>query len=173
MTMDKEALIAKIIKERILDDDEDAEYIRTLPPEAAFLIYNDVAFIGCDHQHDWPRDGTNPCIGKPHGKLLSILLSDTFGYACADGEDVKPEQCAEVAEIYRKFGYTGLVCWAAKQRGEPPVIEYTEDAEYQKVWKELYGDLELPNKNRCNIHDPRWSSEKINLKPWDTSRVRE
>lgn len=167
----KEDLIDKIEQEGGFDSDFDAAFLRTLPPDAAFLVYQEAAFIGCDHQHEWPAGVENPCQGQPHSKVLALLLSDTFGYACADAENVRPDQCAEVASIYRKYGYLGLVCWAAKQRNMGPVIEYTEDPQYQKTWIALYGDLKL-QPNACNESDPRWSSEKLDLEPWDPKEMK-
>ncbi len=163
-------LVDKLLQDGTLDYPlEDAAFLRTLPPEAAWLVYQDVAFIGCDHQHDWK--GPDSCEGQPHGKLLDLLLNDTFGYCSADAEDVKSEQCAAVAAIYRQYGDIGLVCWAAKKRGMDQVIEYTEDPEYQKTWTALYGDLKLAP-NRCNQAVPRWSNEKLNLKPWNPSELK-
>jgi hypothetical protein len=155
--MNKEELINKLLEEGDLDDPEaDAAFLRTLPPEAAYLVDAEAAWIGCDHMgHDWPAGVKNPCAGKPHSKSLALLMSDTFAYACADAEDVKPEQCAEVADIHKRFPSWGLVCWAAKQRNEDPVIEVTERPEYQETWKALYGDLKV-EKNYCNTKVPRW-----------------
>ena len=148
-------LVDQMIEEGFLEPKEDATFLRTLPPEAAYLVNEEVAFIGCDHQHEWPKDVANPCIGQPHGKELCLNMGDTFCYACADAETVKPEQCAEVADIYRRFGSTGLVCWSAKQRNEDPLIEVTERPEYWKTWKTLYGDLKI-QPNFCNKSIPRW-----------------
>lgn len=163
-------LVDKILLDGILDYPlEEAAFLRTLPPEAAWLVYQEVAFIGCDHQHPWK--GPDSCKGQPHGNILDLLLSDTFGYASADAENIKPEQCSEVADIYRKYGDTGLVCWAAKQRDMDPVVEYTEDPEYQKTWAALYGNLKL-KPNACNQHVPRWSSKKLNLEPWNPTEMK-
>lgn len=160
-------LIEKLVEEGVLDDPEaDAAFLRTLPPEAVYLVNEEMAWIGCDHQHDWPKGVANPCLGKPHGKSLCLNMNDTFCYACGDAEVVKPEQCAEVAQVYKRWGPIGLVCWSAKQRNEDPVVEYTEDPVYQTTWKALYGDLKV-QENYCNKVDPRWSDRKLNLRAWE------
>jgi hypothetical protein len=98
--------------------------------------------------------------------LPVLNLNDTFAYACGEGEPVPPEALPEVIHIYRRFGPVGCICWAAKQRGEEPVVEYTEDPVYQATWAALYGGLHLAP-NRCNKSDPRWSNDPLDLKPWD------
>jgi hypothetical protein len=145
-----------LMSECDLDSLEDAEFLLTLPPEATYLVQEGAAWIGCDHMgHDWPKGVENPCKGKPHGKVLALNMGDTFCYACADAEHVKPEQLVEVTAIYKRFGGTGLDCWAAKQRNENPVVEVFERPEYQKAWKALYGDLKVQD-NYCNKITPRW-----------------
>jgi len=146
----------ELMEECCLDSVEDAEFLLTLPPEALYLVKEDAAWVGTDHMgHDWPKGVANPCKDKPHGKVLALNMGDTFVYACADAAEVKPEQLAEVADIYKRFGGTGLVCWAAKQRNEDPVIELTERSEYQETWKALYGNLKVET-NYCNKITPRW-----------------
>jgi hypothetical protein len=151
------ALIDKMLSEGVLDSEEEAAFLRTLPPEAAYLVNEEVAFIGCDHQHEWPegKTGVEACKGQPHGKLLSLNMGDTFCYACGDAETVKPEQVAEVANIYRKYGGDGLVCWVSKMRNEMPIVEILESPGYLKTWKALYGDLKVES-NYCNRTVPRW-----------------
>lgn len=142
---------------------EEREWLKTQPPEAAYMIQEDVAFVGCDHQHEWK--GVDSCKGQPHGMNLCLAMSDTFSYACADAEPVSNEELPEVVSVYKRYGHVGLICWSAKKRNEDPVIEYTEDPVYQQTWQALYGDLKV-EANYCNTKDPRWSSKRLNLKPW-------
>lgn len=162
MTID----IEKIITDEGLEPDE-AAWLRTQPPEAAYLMSVNVAFIGTHHEHEWSREVKfeDNCKDKQHWPILCVNVNDTFAYACGDAEEVKPERLAEVVDIYKRFGPTGLVCWAAVQRNEDPVVEFTEDPEYQKTWKALYGELQV-NPNEFNKVDPRWSNDKLNLQPW-------
>lgn len=147
----------ELMNECCLDSLEDAEFLLTLPPEALCLVREEAAWVGCDHQHEWPKDKSfeECCKGQPHGKNLCLNMGDTFVYACADAAEMKPEQIAEVADIYKRFGGTGLVCWAAKQRNENPVVEVFERPEYQETWRSLYGDLKVED-NYCNKVTPRW-----------------
>jgi len=47
--------------------------------------------------------------------------SDTFGYACAEGEPVKEEDFKVLAEIHQIFGFDGVVAWCAAKRGAEPI----------------------------------------------------
>jgi hypothetical protein len=96
-----------------------------------------------------------------------VNLSDTFTYACADGERIPPELLDEVVRIYREFGPVGCVCWAAARRNHEPVVEYTEDPVYQATWRALYG-ARVVGYNLCNQipGEERWSQDRLHLKPW-------
>jgi hypothetical protein len=95
-----------------------------------------------------------------------LNMNDTFCYACGEAEPVPSEAMAAVIDIYRRFGWVGCVCWAAKRRGEDPVVEYTESPVYQAIWTALYGETRL-KPNRCNQADPRWSDERLELPRWE------
>ena len=47
---------------------------------------------------------------------LHLNMNDTFAFACADCEEVPDDKIAEVASLYSRFGYCGLVYWVSKQR---------------------------------------------------------
>jgi hypothetical protein len=143
-----------LMSECDLDSMEEAEFLLTLPPEAIDLVRSRGAFVGCQHQHDWPQGVKNPCEGKPHGMELCVNVNDTFAYACADAEPVTREEIVEVADLVRKHGSLAVVCWVARRRNEKPVVEYCESPEYQVVWKALYGDLKVAD-NYCNKAIPR------------------
>lgn len=55
---------------------------------------------------------------------LGLNMNDTFGYACAETQDVPLEKAAEVAAVYRDYESAGLVAWAAHQRDEEPLLGY-------------------------------------------------
>jgi hypothetical protein len=63
-----------------------------------------------------------------------LLVSDTFAFACADGEDVPCDATtlAEVAGLNREYGYSGLAAWAAVRRGAEP-IEPLRGEKYQRA----------------------------------------
>lgn len=47
---------------------------------------------------------------------LSVLVSDTFAYACADSEDVAYPQAAALLAIARDEGWPGIIRWVQEQR---------------------------------------------------------
>lgn len=46
-----------------------------------------------------------------------INLNDTFGWACADGEEVTHDDVIEVARLFRDYGRCGLLYWVSEKRG--------------------------------------------------------
>ena len=58
---------------------------------------------------------------------LWVVMNDTFGYACADGEDVPLDQLSSVSRMWSEHGHDGLTAWAARQRGEQPLRELLTD----------------------------------------------
>lgn len=46
-----------------------------------------------------------------------INLNDVFGWACADTEKVEDEEIVEVAELFGKYGWCGILYWVSKKRG--------------------------------------------------------
>ena len=47
---------------------------------------------------------------------ISLLCSDTFGYACADSEDVPLAECPALVAILQKEGWPGLIRWILARR---------------------------------------------------------
>ena len=56
-------------------------------------------------------------------KVTMVLLNmnDTFCYACADAEDVKPEDFELLSELYKKFDYDGLIAFVANRNNIEPI----------------------------------------------------
>jgi len=50
-----------------------------------------------------------------------VMVSDTFEYACADGEDVDIKDLPLLWHLYEKFTNTGIVAWIAQKRGYEPL----------------------------------------------------
>jgi len=46
-----------------------------------------------------------------------LNLNDTFGWACADTEEVMPEEIPAVARLFRLYGMCGVYYWVAVKRG--------------------------------------------------------
>ncbi len=49
---------------------------------------------------------------------LFINMSDTWAWACADGELVKPDEISEVARLFEQWGWCGLLYWASKKHDD-------------------------------------------------------
>jgi len=45
-----------------------------------------------------------------------LNFSDTWAWACADGEVVAPNEFSEVARLFRHWGWVGLLYWATTKR---------------------------------------------------------
>jgi len=60
----------------------------------------------------------------PQGWRACILLSDVYGYACADAEPILPEQAREVRNAYEKWKWSGVIAWVALKRNQEPLEEY-------------------------------------------------
>ena len=56
-----------------------------------------------------------------------VLCSDTFAYACADGEDIEPSQLNLLVEVYDKWGYDGVCGLIALRRGYDVLPRYINE----------------------------------------------
>lgn len=87
-----------------------------------WLAKEDVIFFsGYEPKSDtWPDVGLywSPCVN----------LSDTFGYACADGQMLEDAEIDRLIEAHKKWGYDGVVAWAALMRKYEPIKERRTDA---------------------------------------------
>lgn len=93
---------------------------------------------GYHYMNEIPVD-KRPCYGKKHSTVFCLNMNDVFETACSDSEQdrlieiqVNRDKWFEVAEIYNKFGYNGLVAWASIQRKEPPA-SYINNTEAYKA----------------------------------------
>ena len=69
-------------------------------------------------------------INDDHGHYV-LNMNDTFYFATADGEEVKPEEIKEVARLFSYYGFAGLTYWVAEKRGHDPEISSSrEEVEY-------------------------------------------
>jgi hypothetical protein len=46
-----------------------------------------------------------------------INLNDVWGWACADGETVPDENLQEVAILFFRYGWCGVLWWVSQRRG--------------------------------------------------------
>lgn len=76
-------------------------------------------------------------LGKwSNGWCASILCNDTFGYACADCEELEPGNAEEVRKIADKYGWDGVTAWAAFRRGCEPIKPLLTE-KYYKAREEI------------------------------------
>lgn len=52
---------------------------------------------------------------------LWLQMNDTFNFACADSEDVEIKDLVTILYLWQKYGYEGLIAWAANKRHEAPL----------------------------------------------------
>lgn len=68
-----------------------------LPTDLVLLLAADVGFL------------------QPDGSFF-LNFNDTWGWACADGEVVPPDEIKTVARLFRAWGWPGLLYWATTKR---------------------------------------------------------
>jgi len=57
------------------------------------------------------------------GGKWCVFLSDTWYYACADAEEIPPEEYERVADLFCRYGFDGAMYWAFLKRGHLPEIK--------------------------------------------------
>lgn len=67
--------------------------------------------------------------------ILSLNVSDTFYYACADAEDISMSDLSILIPAWQKYGREAVIAYAAVKRDQPPLQElitpkYLEAREY-------------------------------------------
>lgn len=76
-------------------------------------------------------------IDQEPGWCLVANLSDTFGYGCADAEDLGLQDCPHLREIYRQHGHAGVVAWAAVRRCAGDPVEPVATPQYHQALQDL------------------------------------
>lgn len=71
----------------------------------------------------------------------AVNVNDTFYYASADAEDLAPGKAAIVRDYYERYGWGGVVAWAAIKRGQEP-LPPLRTPEYHQAWAELKKSLD-------------------------------
>jgi hypothetical protein len=51
----------------------------------------------------------------------TINLNDTFFWACSDAEYVSDEELPELASLFRRYGWCGVLYWVNRKRGSERV----------------------------------------------------
>ena len=82
------------------------------------------------------------------GFSLSLNLSDTFAYACADSETIYYDQLEELYAHYLADPAYGMIVWAMKQRKELPIAPVLSGIEKGGIWD--VEALGIPQKCKCS-----------------------
>ena len=61
-----------------------------------------------------------------------LNVNDTFAYACADAEEVEPGSLPEVYDLWKHFGWEGVILWVWKKRKEDP-LSTVKEAIFSKI----------------------------------------
>jgi hypothetical protein len=59
---------------------------------------------------------------------IELNMNDTFGYTCAESEELDLKDWQEVAEIFHKYGIPGVNAWTAVKRGYDVIKERQNEA---------------------------------------------
>ena len=95
---------------------------------AAVMEYGmKLASAGFKAQEPWSDPekvfASDPGVFEPRTKGgWMVNLSDTWYYACADCEDIEPEEYKDVAKWYRDYGYAGVLWWVFLKREHEPQV---------------------------------------------------
>lgn len=57
-------------------------------------------------------------VGWVNDGKLSLNMNDTWAWACASMEPVPPEEVKEVARLFRRYGFAGLLYWVSKRNDD-------------------------------------------------------
>lgn len=77
---------------------------------ALALVAHDVAFCNYDHHEG----------GDGHVQLL-LSCNDTFGYACADCEEIPISEAPHILKLYDEHGDIAVIDYIAKKRNDTPI----------------------------------------------------
>ena len=75
---------------------------------------------------------------------FALNMNDTFAYACADVEEMVPEEFEKIIPIIAKYGHDALTAYAAYKRHTEPIhCKCCHDGpEYQEAKKAIADILE-------------------------------
>lgn len=70
---------------------------------------------------------------------LNVLCSDTFCFACADSEEIKPEEIFQLRDCQKLTGKYGEMLWACRKRNMKPLKEWFKH--FNKTEKQLFNAI--------------------------------
>jgi len=68
---------------------------------------------------------------------ISVNLSDTFFYACADSETISGSDYLELVPLIEKYGFSAEVAYCALKRGYDPKVARSLDSNFYKAKDEI------------------------------------
>lgn len=78
----------------------------------------------------------------------TLNLNDTWGWACADGEDVSDEDLPRVAELFWRYGRCGVLYWVSERRNQCRSEFHDVNREIDFVRHEERIRSEFPNSSK-------------------------
>lgn len=95
-----------------------------------YLLLNDILIVNDFWwKKDWPDNAK---------KMISfgVICSDTFGYACADAEELLYEDLEELYQHVIKDPIWGSTVWCIKKRKLKPIPEIFNKLIADVIWKD-------------------------------------
>lgn len=102
----------------------------------ALLLINDVVMVGGFTRPLNPPPDWAPAI------TIAAKCSDTFGYACADAEDVPQTEIEPLYRWFRKDPVYGPIMWCITRRKCLPIQPVLESLKARGLWTEEFQALE-------------------------------
>lgn len=96
------------------------EGARKLLEDAGVFFYNNLESetqaINAYTDPFWTEERKKEMLEEIAECQQTLNMNDTWGWACADGEKVPNEKLPEVAELFWRYGWAGILYWVSEQR---------------------------------------------------------
>lgn len=107
----------------------------------AVLLVEDVCFVSTYNNSTKRHDG---------GIYIIVICSDTFAWACADGEAIRHDDILDVYVASRTMW--GVTRWVSLRRNMRPMIQIEKRMRESGVWDSAMDDL--PQRENTRSQDP-------------------
>ena len=94
----------------------------------AVLLINEVVFI---NDHWWEKDWSEDAKKSPS---INVVCNDTFGWACADAEEIIHSEIPELYEMWEKDSDFGPLVWCCKKRQQKPIKPIYDQIQKNGIW---------------------------------------
>ncbi len=82
---------------------------------------------------------------------IELWLNDTFGWACSDVFEVKPEELKTLQRLFQRYGYCGVYYWASKKDGmRSEFLDINRFIDFVAKEEQLVADV--PNSSKRAYH---------------------